>query len=165
MTARPLAALLAGALAAAPLAASAGQGQARAPSASAPAPAEVPAVPQATAATLAPAAAPAAPRAPTGKAVAIPAAPASSGAKPVLTKHAPPGPPPKEAWRGDGRTSSGVAPGVLARAAARTQQAREPKVPAACERPPSRRPPRIECPPTTGQIESVEIDWNAPAAR
>lgn len=158
MTVRAL--LLGAALAAAPLLAAAGQGQA----ASAPAaPARVPAVPQATAATLAPAAPPAAARAPTVKVVPVPAA--AGGARPVVTRHAPPGPPPKEAWSGDGRTSSGVAPGVLARAATRTQQARERKVPAECALPPARRDRRVECPPATGRIESLEIDWNAPVAR
>lgn len=162
MTGRALAVLLA-ALLAAPLAASARQGQGAAPAASAPAaPGKVPAVPQATAATLAPAAPPA-PRAPSVKVLAVP--PASSAAKPVLTRHSPPGPAPKESWRGDGRPASGVAPGALARAAVRTQRAREPELPPACKLPPSRRAPRTECPPATGQIESVEIDWNAPAAR
>ncbi len=160
MNVRSLAALLA-ALLAAPLAASARQGQGAAPSASAPAPEKVPAVPQATAATLAPAAPP--PRAPSVKVLAVP--PASSAAKPVLTRHAPPGPAPKESWRGDGRPASGVAPGALARAAARTQQARAPEGPSACKLPPSRRAPRIECPPATEQIESIEIDWSAPASR
>jgi hypothetical protein len=161
VTPRGFATVLAAALAAAPLVAAARQGS-RDP-VSEPVAAPVPAVPQASAATLAPAVAPAPARPSTEKLA--PAPVSIAPAKPAVAPRAPSAPPPARAWRRGGRASSGVAPGVLARAAARTQQARAPAVPPGCELPPERREAGTECPPVADNIESVEIDWSAPATR
>lgn len=99
----------------------------------------------------------------------LPTASAQEGAPKAGSVRAPattraPGAGASSTWRTRARPTTDVAPGVLARAAARRAQERAAPEPPGCRRaaePPGKAP----CPPTTGTIESIEIDWNAPPAR